>query len=182
MSAVMHGPTAVQGLPVEDPSGGPPIDWSEGVHALVRLLKEPEERIYLWSDLPALPRQAVDWVQLPDRLRSLFEANQCSAIHTLMRIHLALGVLSMNSVKVCRGPVDIEFWEDEACDQYLSLTLSIDADAVVTRRLQKQLRELRIDCNVSTMGILVSYSSVHPYEPRHRPTFLVCDELDDDEE
>lgn len=164
------------------PSGS----WSEGVDALIHLLRYPDEiHIYNLSALRASSaRELVDWDRLPETFRAMFEQNETRCVDAYMKVRLALAVLSLNSVQLCPGPAGVHLWRDECCFQYVTVSISADVDSYRAHCLTKELQRLAFASNIRDVGFLVEVRSIHPWDAADWPprAVLAVDDDDDDGE
>ncbi|MDH0863455.1 hypothetical protein [Mitsuaria sp. GD03876] len=187
MSALLKevvGTDAMAGAPVDDrlPVVAPGA-WSDGVDTLVHLLRHPE-LAHTWPlcDLPVDNTEPVDWRRIAQQFNDFFEQRQLRCVETYVRVRMAMAVLTLNDVSLCRGPVEIRFWEDECCSPNITLELTIDANSYRTSQLNEDLGRLICACHFPGCGVIVHYRSAHPHDPADWPPRRPWLEGDEDDE
>ncbi|ANH70941.1 hypothetical protein [Mitsuaria sp. 7] len=180
MSAVLKevetwGETPVEVTTALQPETPEPT-WTEGVDALLHLLRYPEKtNPYVVGQIPAPASRHIDWEEVRELLCRLFEENRETCVDAYLDVRLALGVLANNSVRLCRGPVDIHHCRAEDGFHFLRVTLSVDTDDDRTYELADELRMTSLHCNGRSGGFLVGFRSIHPCQPKD---WSVCPQPD----
>ncbi|OWQ43714.1 hypothetical protein CDL60_28830 [Roseateles noduli] len=164
----------------------PPVRWAEGVDALVHLLRYPEKiHAYNLSALPSTSRYTVDWLQLPETFRAMFEHNETRCVDAYMKVRLALAVLSLEDVPLCPGPLGVDLWQDDCCFQYVTIEICADVNSYRAHCLTEALQRLAFASDIRGVGFLVNICSIHPWNPEDWPpraTLSIDDDDDEDEE
>ncbi len=162
----------------------PPGAWADGVDALVHLLRYPEKvHVCPLSDLPDRNDLPVDWNQVAPRLKAVLEQNEIRAVDAYLTLRLALSVLTTNHMALRRGPLNIQFWQDECGTPIAMVTVTVDANTYRAARLRDDLRRLVCACHAGACGFGVNYRSTEPYDPSHWPPRPTRDiDASDDEE
>lgn len=171
MSAVLKELETPEQAPIEVPMAlqkeiSAPA-WTEGVDALLHLLRYPEKtNPYVIGQIPAPVFRHIDWTEVREVLCRLFEENRETCVDAYLEVRLALGVLANNSVRLCRGPVDISHCLAEDGFQFARVTLSVDTDDDRTYELEDELRMNLVHCHRRSGGFLVGFRSIHPCQPK----------------
>lgn len=108
-----------------------------GLETLVFLLKNPH-MLFGWpSERLADCRWPVDWDRLPERLHRILARSKPSkrgerwqhdsiCADCIWNFRLAALVLRERDVAICKGPMEIQFWEDECGDPHVAIDLNLD--------------------------------------------------------
>ena len=171
MSAVLKDLETWEETPVEVTTAlqpeTPEPTWTEGVDALLHLLRYPEKtNPYVVGQIPAPVLRHIDWEEVRALLCRLFEENRETCVDAYLDVRLAIGVLAKNSVRLCRGPVDINHCRAEDGFHFLRVTLSVDTDHDRTYELADEFRMAAVRCNSRSGGFLVEFGSIHPCQPK----------------
>lgn len=174
----MAGAPADDSLPVVAPGA-----WSDGVDTLVHLLRHPE-LTHIWPvcELPVSNKAPVDWSGLGQRLTAVFDHQEMRCVEAYLMLRLALAVLKMKDVALCKGPVEIRFWQDECGFPNVTFDLTVDTDSYRAVKLSDDLRSLTLACHGGPVGVIVRYQSAHPYDPGHWPPRPAWNDDDCDDE